>query len=93
MRIRFVFALLAAMIVAPGAAVAQNALYGLLGGAVAGAVVGGPVGAAAGAAIGVTVGGLTEPPEPASRYVKMKPPPPQRGALKFDKTAAAQSSH
>ncbi|MEJ2376127.1 MAG: hypothetical protein P8Y53_20600 [Pseudolabrys sp.] len=76
MRMRFVVALLAAMVIAPGAAMAQNALYGAIGGAVLGAAVGGPAGAAAGAALGVTLGGSTEPPEPASKYVEARPAPP-----------------
>lgn len=77
MRMRFAVALMAAMMIAPGAAMAQNALYGAIGGAVLGAALGGPAGAAAGAALGATAGGLTEPPQPASQYVEETPPPAQ----------------
>ena len=86
MRMRFVVALAAAMMIAPGAAMAQNALYGAIGGAVLGAAMGGPVGAAAGAALGATVGDATEPPEPASQYVEQVPPPPQRPTVAVGKT-------
>src|SRR3954470_10180005 len=70
MRMR-ILTLLAATVILPSAAFAQeNTVGGAVGGAVVGGVVGGPVGAVVGGGLGGPVGGATEPPEGVVIYVE-----------------------
>jgi hypothetical protein len=72
---RFLLALLATTVIAPGVALAQDVQGGAARGAAAGAHVLGPVGAAVGGVVGGAVGLIEPPPPPVVTFVEREDVP------------------